>query len=166
MSVSSGLPSPNILNQSYPASGLYTNYGSDSFVAAALQSLNVCQTPYNTLYFSKNNMNTIQKALRSRIQSRLGYVIDRQDPDDLSVIMRAVYVNWAKEPPCNNFDIVAQHVARLNAVVMSIILPQVASGVVSYVSYLRDASQLPVPLPLPLATSNAGSKNLPIFSGI
>ena len=160
------------LNTSYPRVSLYSGGSvprdscSDPFVDAAHRALHLEMTPYSTLFFSKLNMDTIQTALRNRISSKLGHVIDRQSDDDLSVIMRSVFVNWQKHPPTNDPSVVACSVAQLNSVVMKIIFPQVASGVTSYMRYMKDASQLPSPMPLPIATSTAGTKNLPIMSGV
>lgn len=161
-----GLPTAAVLNSSGIRTPLYQHSTGDTYVTAALQMLRRCPTAYNTLFFSKQNLDTIQGAMRDRIRNKLGYVIDRQDDDALCVIMRGVFVNWGREPPCDRPDVVAGAVAVLNKVVLSLALPQVASGVVAYVNYLRDASQLPEPIPLPVATSTAGTKNLPIFSGI
>ena len=166
MSVSSGFPSAAVLQRKAPPSQLFADCNRDPLVAAALKTLNLCPTAFNTLFFSRSNMETIQTALRNRIKARLGFVIDRQDDNALCVIMRAMYNSYGREPPCTDFDVVAAHVAQLNGVVMRVIYRQVSSGVVSDVNYLRDASQLPNPIPLPVATSNAGTKNLPIFSGI
>lgn len=167
------VPPQQVLRRSYPAGPLYqqnaqaaTIHGSDPFVAVAHKALNLAPSPYTNLFFSSLNMDTLQRALRLRVQSRLGVAIDRQSDDDLSVIMRAVFVNWQKQPASLDMHDVARAVAELNGVVMKIIFPQVASGASSYLKYLKDASQLPTPLPHPLATSTAGTKNLPIFSGV
>ena len=131
-----------------------------------LRTLNLCPTAYNTLFFSAANVHCLQAALRTRIRDKTGYVIDRQNPDDLLVIMRAMYVNYGREPPCDRPDVVAAHVGALNSVVVKVALPQIASGVVAHLNYLRDASSLPVPPPDPQMTTVAGTKNLPIFPGI
>ena len=182
MSVSAGLPAPPVLSRASTPSHLYHSQGydgsdshfpgeqssrkGDPLVASALRSLNLCPSAYNTLFFSRVNIETLQRALRNRIQAKLGYGIDRQDENALCVIMRAAFANYGREPPCADPAVVAQHVAVLNGAVVKLALPQVASGVVAYVNYLRDASQLPKPLPMPINASNAGTKNLPIFSGL
>ena len=167
MSVSVGMASPQILQRSYTANNMYEGqWRQDDTVHACLKSLSLCPTMYNTLFFSKENIETLQRAFRSRIQAKLGFVIDRQNVDALCVIMRSVMATYGKEPPCTDVTVVRQHVALLNSVVMRFALPQIASGAVAHLNYLRDASQLPVPIPLPQATSNAGTKNLPIFPGI
>lgn len=138
----------------------------DPFVSAAHKALGLAPSPYSTLFFCKMNMDTLQRAVRKRIHGQYGFVIDRQNDDDLSVIMRAVFSSWRKEPASDAPDDVSCAVAALNGVVMKIIYPQVASGVAGFVRYVRDASSLPTPLPQPKATSTAGTKNLPIFSGV
>lgn len=165
----SGLATSQVLDRSFPAAQLIDRQQpptSDAYVATALRMLKLCPTKYNVLFFSKLNIDTLQRAFRDRVRAKLGYVIDRQDDNALCVIMRGVFTTWGREPPCDRQDVVEAHVALLNGVVMKLALPQIASGVVAYVNYLRDADSLPVPPPLPSATSTAGTKNLPIFSGI
>lgn len=159
------LPDARVLNRSYPANALYQSTG-DHLAEACLKTLNLCPSPYNTLFFSSDNREVLQRAFRDRIRARLGFVIDRQNPEALCIIMRALYVNYGREPPCSDAEVVRKHVAMLNSIVLKMVLPQIASGVVAHVKYLRDASTLPAPLPNPVATTNAGTKNLPIFPGL
>lgn len=165
------LPSQQILRTPAASVPLYHTGGhriqdTDPFVSAAHKALGLAPSPYSTLFFGQMNMDTLQRAVRKRIHAQYGFTIDRQNDDDLSVIMRAVFTSWRDQPASDAPDDVRCAVAALNSVVMKIIYPQVASGVTGFVRYMKDASHLPAPLPMPKATSTAGTKNLPIFSGV
>lgn len=167
MSVSVGLADPRVLSVSYTANraGRSEPTGS-SLVTACLKSLSLCPTPFNTRFFSDANIEVLQQTFRQRIKAKLGFVIDRQDVDSLCVIMRAAMRTYGREPISSDEAVIRQQVAALNDIVVQMALPQIASGAVGYLNYLRDASQLPGGLPLPQSTSTAGTKNLPIFPGI
>ncbi len=114
----------------------------------------------NTLFFGQANVDAIQAQLRDVIKKRLGYVIDRQPDDQLLIIMRYVYMNEARN------DGGVKEIKRLNGLVLKEIAPMVASGVMQYLAYLRDASRLPTPIPRAQATSVKGTTTTEMFKGL
>ena len=113
----------------------------------------------NEAFFSQANVDAIQRELRAVIRTRLGYAIDRQPDDQLLIIMRYVYMNESRNTGG------AREVRRLNQLVLREVVPQVASGVMQYLAYLRDASQLPEPIPRAQATSIKGTDTAQLFKG-
>lgn len=113
----------------------------------------------NTQFFGQANVDAIQAQLRDVIKKRLGYVIDRQPDDHLLVIMRYVYMNEARN------DGGRAEIKRLNGLVLKEIAPMVASGVMQYLAYIRDASRLPTPIPRAQATSIKGTTTTELFKG-
>lgn len=114
----------------------------------------------NQPFFAASNVDSIQKQLRDVIAKRMGYVIDRQPDEQLQIIMRYVYMQHAR-----NTGGVAE-VRRLNELVLKEIVPQVASGLMQYLAYLRDASRLPTPIPRAQATSVKGTTTTQLFTGM
>jgi hypothetical protein len=118
-------------------------------------------TPVSTAFFSVENVKRIQQLVRKgvfdRSQSK-GYVIDDQSTDELKIIMRAIYYQYARNMPK---DIMAQ-VEDLNRKVVDWSVPHILSAVDHYFFYLKDISQLPVPLAQPQHLSRAGTKSLPM----
>ena len=118
-------------------------------------------TPVSTAFFSVENVKRIQQLVRKgvfdRSQSK-GYVIDDQSTDELKIIMRAIYYQYARNMPK---DVVAQ-VEDLNRKVVDWSVPHILSAVDHYFFYLKDISQLPVPLAQPQHLSRAGTKSLPM----
>jgi hypothetical protein len=118
-------------------------------------------TPVSTAFFSVENVKRIQQLVRKgvfdRSQSK-GYVIDDQSTDELKIIMRAIYYQYARNMPK---DVMAQ-VEDLNRKVVDWSVPHILSAVDHYFFYLKDISQLPVPLAQPQHLSRAGTKSLPM----
>lgn len=58
-------------------------------------------SPLSTLFFSPQNMNSIQTELRFRVYKRTGVVINNQDETTLKVIMRGIFLQEADHFPKN-----------------------------------------------------------------
>ncbi len=117
----------------------------------------------NTLtqaFFSRKNIDILQNAIRKDVFEKSqpkGYVIDEQSVDELKIIMRAMYYQYARNLPV---DIAAQ-VADLNQKVIEWSVPHILSAVDHYYYYLNDISHMPVPMQQPQSLSSAGTKSLP-----
>jgi hypothetical protein len=110
-------------------------------------------------FFSKENVSVIQAAIRRYVYDKSqpkGYIIDDQSADELKIIMRAMYYQYAKNSPR---DIPGQ-VAELNQLVVNWSGPHILSAVDHYVYYLKDIDTLPVPMAHPVKLSSAGSRSL------
>ena len=127
-----------------------------------VDSLGQCITPLSALFFSKENINTIQIDLRNRVRNKTGYTIDRQSEETLLVIMRAIYALHAQ----NQDSHVQTEVARINEFVLADIVPMATSNLASYLSYLRDASQLPTPISRGQNTSRKGGDVFSMFQAL
>ena len=118
----------------------------------------------NTLtkaFFSPANIKTIQNSIRNEVfnQSKpKGYVIDEQSVDELKIIMRGIYYQYARNLPTN----IAEQVADLNKKVIDWSVPHILSAVDHYYFYLNDISHMPVPMEKPQNVSSAGVKSLPL----
>jgi hypothetical protein len=100
------------------------------------------------VYFSAENMQIIQNALRANVYklSNGKINIPNQNVDNLKIIMRGIYMEYAEHYPK---DIKGQ-VERLNQLVLDYAVPQVYSEAVSYYQYLVDQSTMRTPLDRPL----------------
>jgi hypothetical protein len=111
-------------------------------------------------FFSKANVAVIQNAIRKAVYDKSGpkkYVIEDQSVDELTIIMRTMYLQYAQNLP---YDIAGQ-VADLNEKVMNWSVPHILSAVDHYQYYLNDISHMPVPLARSVSLSSAGTKSLP-----
>ncbi len=117
-------------------------------------------TPLSTTFFSPENIQVIQNAIRREVYEKSqpkGYVIDNQSVDELKIIMRALYYQYAKNIP---FDVPGQ-VADLNRKVLNWSVPHILSAVDHYNYYINDISHMPVPLAREMSLSSAGTRSLP-----
>lgn len=119
----------------------------------------VTRSELSDLYFSTYNQDQIQKSIRYEVWKKSDgkFVIDRQSDTELSVIMRAMFFQFAKYLP---FDIPGQ-VNELNKYVVDYCVPIILSNVQQYQGYLYDAEHMPMPIEHPKNLSNKGSKTLP-----
>lgn len=119
------------------------------------------KTPVSNGFFSSENIERIQQLIRKAVYDRStpkGYVIDKQSVDELKIIMRAIYYQYARNLPT---DIVGQ-ITDLNLKVVEWSVPHILSAVDHYQFYIQDISHLPVPLEQPQHLSSAGTKTLPM----
>lgn len=134
-------------------------------LAGVQRSLNQPRTPLFEAFFAVENMDILQNRLRATIMKQTGYTIDRQSDDHLTTIMRKVYAEQATHRAATPQH-VATEVRRLDDIVLGVVVPMVATGVASYLLYLRDASRIPDPLPRGVQTSIKGTKSYELFRGL
>ena len=130
-----------------------------SFAADMLRG-NWDHTALSDAFFTRTNATAIQAAIRKEVYRMSGpkqYQIDDQDVDELKMIMRAMYLQYAKNHPQN----IAGQIQELNDLVIKWCAPRIMSEIDHYQYYLQDISHLPVPLEKPLNMSSAGSRSLP-----
>ena len=98
-------------------------------------------------FFSSNNIENIQNALRSKIYNLTNgkFKIDVQDNDQLKIIMRSVFLQYSS----NNSDDIDGQIKQLNQIVLNYAIPQVHNELVSYIKYKKDISSPPSVMPLP-----------------
>lgn len=111
-------------------------------------------------FFTASNVRVLQNSIRKGVYEKSGskrYVIDDQDVDELKMIMRAMYLQYAKNNP---FDVEGQ-IRELNDMVVKWAVPRIISEIDHYYYYLNDISHMPIPLAQPVSMSSAGTKSLP-----
>lgn len=112
-------------------------------------------------FFSRENTQAIQNAIRKTVYEKSGnkqYVIDDQSADELIIIMRTMYLQYAQNLP---HDIPGQ-ITDLNEKVLNWSVPHILSAVDHYQYYLNDISHMPVPLARSVSLSSAGTRSLPL----
>lgn len=123
---------------------------------ATLGQLNT--TDLSDVFFSQENIEALQQGIRYRIYSETNgrFVIGRQSDQELKIVMRSIYYQYAKN---DGTDIIAQ-TRELNAKVLDWAVPEVLSNLMQFQTYKKDASTLPMPLEHPPYMGNKGLKGL------
>src|SRR5210317_155334 len=119
-----------------------------------LDSLQQCETPLNTLFFSDFNKNLLQRGIRQAFKNKTGIAIDYQNPDDLYGIMRMVFINNAGD----HHTQVKEQVQMMNGRVIETALSQIQTGVSQYIAYAEDIDSTRTLLERPANTSTVGKK--------
>ena len=118
-------------------------------------------TALSESFFTQKNAEYLQQQIRKEVYRRSGdkkYIIDNQDVDELKMIMRAIYLQYAKNNPFN----IEGQIAELNDIIVEWCVPRILSEIDHYHYYLKDISHMPVPLPQPMNMSSAGTRSLPL----
>jgi hypothetical protein len=100
------------------------------------------------VFFSAENIQILQNGLRAGVykMSKNKIVIPPQNIDQLKIIMRSMYLQYAEHHPDN----IRQQVERLNKQVWDYVVPTVYNEAVGYTKYMQDQSSLVMPMDLPL----------------
>jgi hypothetical protein len=100
------------------------------------------------VFFSAENIQIIQNAIKANIYklSNNRYILPNQNIQNLKIIMRGMYLQYAEHLADN----IKGQVERLNKLVLDYAVPSLYNEAVSYEKYCRDASTLVTPMARPL----------------
>ena len=119
----------------------------------------------NQLFFSKKNIDNLEKRLRYTVflMSRKQYVLGPQDKTELVIIMRSVYLLYS-----NSLNVlVKDQIKKLNDIVISKSAPRLLSQVTQYLRYLEDANEShKILIARPINATNNGLRVLPMGNAL
>jgi hypothetical protein len=109
-------------------------------------------------FFSKKNMENLQDNLRYRVYAASGgeFQIGKQNNNDLTIIMRSIFLMYAKHLPTN----ITEQIRELNRQVVEFSLPKIISEIKQFVHYSNQLEHLPSQIPLPINVSSTGTRTL------
>lgn len=115
-------------------------------------------TRLSLAFFSAENIQILQNGIRSGVykKSNHQYIIEKQNEDELKIIMRSIFLQNSKNVATN----IPQQIETLNKLVLDYAISQVYGETEGYMKYRRDASTLAVPLSLPILSTMKSSKQL------
>lgn len=111
----------------------------------------------NTQFFSVANINKVQDDIRYRVYELSGskkYTIDRQSDDDVFIIMRSYYLQYARNDP----DRVAEELASLNRRVVEYAANHILTEIEAYKYYRADQENFPEPIAAPTNANVYGTR--------
>lgn len=128
-----------------------------NFVVDALRG-NLGKCPVSELFFSDVNIDALQIGMHNMILNKScgKYKIGRQSDKELSIIMRAIYLQNSKN---SKYDVVGQ-VRSLNEEVLNFAVPRLLNELEMHDTYLKDIQKMPVPMSYGINTSVTGTKTL------
>ena len=118
----------------------------------------VADNPVSSLFFSQHNVDTLQNGIRFSVYTRTNHekVIGRQSDLELRVVMRSIYLQYARHLPYRVVD----QVKELNTKVLDFAVPRILVELNQYLNYKTDVSHLPVPLEHSKNVSSKGERLL------
>jgi hypothetical protein len=105
------------------------------------------ETGLSEVYFSKENMALLQAAIRYEVNQRTDKVIDKQSPNELSVVMRSIYLQNGN--PMVSSNSIKKEVVKLNSMVIDYCSEQISTQVLQHQGYIKKLTTLPVPIERP-----------------
>jgi hypothetical protein len=105
------------------------------------------ETDVSNIFFSDENMESLQMSVRYGVNQRTKQVISKQSEKELYIIMRSIMLQYGNL--INGMDNVIEEVKKLNAKVISYCIDDVSSNVMQHVQYLEEISKLPMPMERP-----------------
>ena len=105
------------------------------------------ETGLSEVYFSKENMEILQSAIRYEVNQNTGKIIDKQSPNELSIVMRSIYLQNGN--PMVSSNSIKKEVVKLNSMVIDYCSEQISTQVLQYQGYIQKLTTLPVPIERP-----------------
>jgi len=115
------------------------------------------------IFFSDENIDVINKHLILSVfkKSNGKFKISKQSKEKLIIVMRYIFLEYAKHLPFN----IDKQIAELNCRVVGDILPNIFTNVRQKIDYLRDIDCPRKQVPLPINTKSE-NKELPSISTV
>jgi hypothetical protein len=113
-------------------------------------------TPLNELFFSDENIETIQKGIQEQVYAMSGnkYRIGPQDVQQVKIIMRSYYLMYSQ----NNVSRISEELADLNSRVIGCAATKVYSEVDFHQFYLKDLQEFAAPIANPMNVGVYGTR--------
>tara|TARA_Y200000002_G_C22606921_1_gene632068 strand:- start:662 stop:1132 length:471 start_codon:yes stop_codon:yes gene_type:complete len=134
---------------------LYENENRKYEFKDSLKSINN-KNILNQTFFSQKNIDMIQNAIINEIAKRTGYSIGRQSELQLQIIMRSIFLQYAKNDPCN----LKAQIIDLDKKVIEYSVDKITIEISQYLEYKNTINKMPTPLQHPTNLSNAGQNSL------
>lgn len=105
-------------------------------------------TELSNAFFSGKNLQILQNGIRAGVynKSNQQYMVGEQNLDELQIIMRGLFLQYAKNQPTG----IREQISELNKIVLDYAINQVWSEAEGYMKYKRDASTMWVPMNMPI----------------
>jgi hypothetical protein len=113
-------------------------------------------SPLNTVFFSEANIDQIQNQIIRQVSLMSGgkYNIDRQNDDDVKIVMRSYYLMFGKNDP----NRVSEELQELNGRVVGYCAAKVYSEVDFHMFYRKDIEDFAPPIAGPINTQVYGTR--------
>ncbi len=105
-------------------------------------------TELSIIYFSKNNIDSIQKSIRYYVHQQTNVVIDAQSENEIYIIMRSILFQHGDQS-IRGVDNILYEIQKLNKLTIEFSVNTIVSEVHMYEKYTQDLENLQVPIENP-----------------
>lgn len=134
-------------------------------------------------YFSKKNVDYLQRQIVMLVSKQSGYQIKRQSETELQIIMRSIFLQYSKNDyPYNIFQHqnfnqiqansksqqcdIKDQISGLNKKVLNYCVDRIVTEISQFLEYKNTVNKMPLPMSHPQYLSNSGSKSLSLFKPV
>ena len=110
----------------------------------------------NQTFFSQRNVDILQNNIRKMVFEKLGYLIGRQSDVQLEIIMRSIFLQYARNLPYK----IKEQIQELNKMVLDFSVNEIIVNIKSYVNFKDEITNDKRIFQKPLFVSSKGSKTL------
>lgn len=116
------------------------------------------ESAVSRLFFGPTNIEALHQEIRYLVWTRSSerHVIGRQSDVDLRIIMRSIYLQYARNADTD----VVQQVRQLNSLVLDYCVDRILAEVEAYTKYRQDVAQLPDPFSRGELATSKGTRSL------
>lgn len=116
------------------------------------------------LFLSHANIESVQDLLRYNVylRSKNEFIIGKQSPIDLQIVMRAIYLQYSRNAP----DDITGQIRELNQITIDQLVPRVISELRQYKAYIDRVQNLYLPIDNPKNLNIKGTKELRSISSV
>jgi len=145
-------------NDNYEAFQMYRQFGkqtTQSFSAEAVTNVHT-RNDISNVFFSPQNIEALQTGIRYYVWKKScgKFNIDKQNEDELKIVMRSIYLEYAEHRPGR----IIEQVKALNEKVLEFCVSKILEEIGMYMFYKKDISILPDPLDRGNFVSSKGEK--------
>jgi hypothetical protein len=133
----------------------------NTFLDDSLHGIQI-QSILSRAYFSEENVERIQNIIRHTVYLKSGnkYIIGRQSDIELRIIMRAIYLQYAK-----NLDYgIKEQIEDLDKHILEYSIRDIMHEVNQYYDYINHVETLPIPIQHPVNVAKQTDRSLPLRS--
>lgn len=112
---------------------------------------------FNTLFFSKTNIDNIQNSIINGIFKRTGKVIEHQKEYTIATIMRGIYLQEGGKTPANK-EKYTEEFERLNSLVTRYAIDKIEPNIKQQIDYIKDIYSPLKVIDRPLSDTTYGTK--------
>ncbi len=133
------------------------NNKKDNYKFEALKHIQT-NSRLSLVFFSNDNLDRLQNMIRYNVwvKSDKQFVIGKQSDIELELVMRAMYLQHARNLDCN----IPEQVQELDDMVVNFCVPKIINEVIQYNGYLQQLEYLPIPEDRPTNMSSKGTRTL------